>query len=467
MDSLKKRRRGHDELSASHSGSASYAELKRQPQVALTAEQTELSTQLSAAIKDLSQRAIFAVGGSVNVADHGIHIYYRNKPTSSPSLSVFSLSSTSTTDQATALSSLCSACEPAPFGLNQETIHDPTVRTALQLTVDQFAVNFHPAATSILHDVARILVREEKNIRCELYKLNVYESGGFFRTHVDTPRSTSHFGSLVVCLPVAFTGGLLTVEHNNNQSVWDWSSNRTASSSSATSSSSSSALSLQWCAFFSDCAHWIDRVESGHRITLTYNLFMESADEHKNESLTNRQSTLPHLPDESTAFQTFALLVRGVCSRLPKGAVLGYYTQHGYAHTASAAHKDKRLRPAVLKGADALVWAAFTHANIRCQFQAVVNQQPPDDGEGEEADTNSKPTYVQQTFKEISDADQLEEDHEVEEAIVSQLSARLFRVIWLNEANRQYDERAMNYIAYGNEASLDCINSASAILIYL
>ena len=43
------------------------------------------------------------------------------------------------------------------------------------------------------------------SIRAELYKLNVYSTGGHFKAHVDTPRSKEMFGSLVVFLPSVFT----------------------------------------------------------------------------------------------------------------------------------------------------------------------------------------------------------------------------------------------------------------------
>jgi hypothetical protein len=41
----------------------------------------------------------------------------------------------------------------------------------------------------------------------ELYKLNVMETGGFFKPHKDTPRGgDTCFGTLVVALPVLFRG---------------------------------------------------------------------------------------------------------------------------------------------------------------------------------------------------------------------------------------------------------------------
>ena len=102
-------------------------------------------------------------------------------------------------------------------------------------------------------------------MRAELYKLNIYARGGFFKAHVDTPRSEKMFGSLVVCLPTQFTGGELIVRHHKEEIKYDWSS--TASDTSST---------LHWAAYFSDVEHEILPVSEGHRVTLTCNLSYQS-----------------------------------------------------------------------------------------------------------------------------------------------------------------------------------------------
>lgn len=55
------------------------------------------------------------------------------------------------------------------------------------------------------------LVPEAGAVRAELYKLNIMTAGGFFKAHKDTPRgdAATCFGTLVVVLPVPFTGGEL------------------------------------------------------------------------------------------------------------------------------------------------------------------------------------------------------------------------------------------------------------------
>jgi hypothetical protein len=77
---------------------------------------------------------------------------------------------------------------------------------------------------------------------------------------VDTPRGVTQFGSLVVCLPHPHQGGQLRVAHRGQNLEWDW--------------SNKDAKEIMWAAFYSDCEHEVKQVKSGHRVTLTYNLYM-------------------------------------------------------------------------------------------------------------------------------------------------------------------------------------------------
>ena len=95
--------------------------------------------------------------------------------------------------------------------------------------------------------------------------MRIYASGGFFKAHVDTPRSERMLGSLVVCLPTHFNGGELIVRHHEQEIKYDWSSTATDTSS-----------KLHWAAFFSDIEHEVLPVTEGYRDTLTYNLSYHS-----------------------------------------------------------------------------------------------------------------------------------------------------------------------------------------------
>lgn len=64
----------------------------------------------------------------------------------------------------------------------------------------------------------------------------------------------------MVCLPSIYEGGQLVVRHQGREQVFDWSGKKGNET-------------IQWAAFFSDCEHEVLEVTSGHRVTITYNLY--------------------------------------------------------------------------------------------------------------------------------------------------------------------------------------------------
>lgn len=155
--------------------------------------------------------------------------------------------------------------DPASFGYQGKTTYDETYRKALKMDTTAFATTFDPHALGIIDTIAQVLLptmRESKvyrAVKAELYKLNIYSApSGKFKAHVDTPRSNGQFGSLVVGLPLAHEGGQLQVRHSGREFTFDWGASTNA---------------IAWVAFYSDCEHEVLEVTSGHRVTLTYNLY--------------------------------------------------------------------------------------------------------------------------------------------------------------------------------------------------
>jgi hypothetical protein len=91
------------------------------------------------------------------------------------------------------------------------------------------------------------------------------------------------FGSLIFCLPTEFTGGELIIRSPDltTSVTHDWGSTSTdrlaTAGSTSTSSSGSRHGELAWAAMYSDCEHEIKPVTTGHRVTLTYNLYLPRA----------------------------------------------------------------------------------------------------------------------------------------------------------------------------------------------
>ena len=163
------------------------------------------------------------------------------------------------------MTKLLETCLVASYGYKGKNVIDKSYRNAFKLEPDNFITSFHVCSTPILQEITQSIVPTAVGLKAELYKLNIYAPGGFFKAHVDTPRSEKMFGSLVVCLPTQFTGGELIVRHHKQEVKYDWSS--TASDTLST---------LHWAAFFSDIEHEVLPVSEGYRVTLTYNLSYHS-----------------------------------------------------------------------------------------------------------------------------------------------------------------------------------------------
>lgn len=105
---------------------------------------------------------------------------------------------------------LLAACDPASFGIGGKEVHDEAYRKATKLDPADFCTDFCPYTSGIVNIVNQLLVpsiQEQGSVKAELYKLNVYSGpSGKFKAHVDTPRSDTQVGSLVVALPSVFEG---------------------------------------------------------------------------------------------------------------------------------------------------------------------------------------------------------------------------------------------------------------------
>lgn len=185
--------------------------------------------------------------------------------------------------------------------------------------------------------------------QAELYKLNVYSApSGKFKPHVDTPRSGSQLGSLVVLLPVDHEGGQLVVRNAGSTSTFDGSNKKQKSS-------------IKWAAFYSDCEHEVLEVTSGHRVTLTYNLYVTRGVGH----LAGHNSTL-----NPTSLPLYTILKTALADKswLGEGHVLAVWLTHSYAHTS----KNDCFLPDSLKGADMSLYETVRALNLRCDVVPVI-----------------------------------------------------------------------------------------------
>ncbi len=171
----------------------------------------------------LKSTAPFAVGGNIVVCESDIGAFLAIRSSPHPVAIPGIL-------QQVDANVLLPFCSKAKFGdaaqrMNRE---DPSVRVAFELAAGAWELrgNGHfPRFLSVIRDrVQAALVGETRDVELVPQKINVYEPGGFFAQHVDTPTDPLHMvGTVLVCLPCPHTGGALVVSHNTEQERFDFS----------------------------------------------------------------------------------------------------------------------------------------------------------------------------------------------------------------------------------------------------
>ncbi|KAK2734712.1 hypothetical protein FQN57_001482 [Myotisia sp. PD_48] len=333
--------------------------------------------ELRVAIMGEKAASMFAYGGSIGIVDKKpadprvlrettpISLFWVGEDKKIARNAILPTPQQASTETVNSVEQLVRDCVPATFGLNQEDVLDLNYRSAGKLDPSQFGVNFHPADFGILETIEQLLLpsvelyekgHEDEDmpiavrrVRAELYKLNVYSGpSGIFRAHVDTPRSSSQFGSLVVCLPSPHAGGSLIVRHEGKSITFDWDKR--------------SASTIQWAAFYSDCEHEIERVTEGHRLTLTYNLYVS-------EPIGGALLPSPTLQPSNIPLYGVLRELLGQEKLLTYGGVLGFHCSHSYPHNSKSAELDL---PRTLKGFDMALFAIFQSLGYKVKAVPVM-----------------------------------------------------------------------------------------------
>jgi len=196
--------------------------------------------------------------------------------------------------------------------------------------------------------------KDLKGLKTELYKLNVYcqfhlihnfrisshakGKGSFFKPHKDTPRSVDMIGSLVIIFPTPHKGGTLILRHDGQEYFFD----------PGREFSQVQKPSVAYVAFYSDVEHEVAIVESGYRVSLTYNLYV----------CDTQQQCIPSVPPDSVMLNELklkqALLdLLDEKTFLPEGGIIGFGLLHKYPVSKTTGSLESVL--SCLKGSDAAI----------------------------------------------------------------------------------------------------------------
>ncbi len=151
----------------------------------------------------------------------------------------------------------------APYGRGAQTLVDTEVRSSWQLSPSLITIEddvWQPTLDELVARAKRTL-GVEVAVSAELYKMLIYEEGGFFKEHRDSEKTPGMFATLVVVLPSPYEGGELVIRHQDHEVSLPMASASTAR--------------LPYAAFYTDCRHELLPVSAGYRLCLVYNLSYE------------------------------------------------------------------------------------------------------------------------------------------------------------------------------------------------
>ena len=242
---------------------------------------------------------------------------------------------------------LIAAAERAPYGRGTDTVLDRSVRDCWQIdaaNVDVGGGAWNDTLAQIVGRAAEGLGCPRKRTEARLYKLLVYEPGGFFSAHRDSEKATGMVATLVISLPVAGTGGELVIRHKESEAVIDL---RTEDPS-----------ELAFAAFYADCVHETRPVVTGHRIVLVYQLLLRGRDD----------GGLARAPDYDAVTARIAALLAQWDSSTDSAEKIVWLLEHEYS--------EEGLSFAGLKNTDAAVARALAEAARRADcalYAAILN----------------------------------------------------------------------------------------------
>lgn len=158
------------------------------------------------------------------------------------------------------------------------------------------------------------------------------------------------FGSLVIILPTPHEGGSLLLSHGDNKWAFDSGKQLASVSESA----------IAYVAFYSDVEHEITHIKSGHRISVTYNLYFASNNPSK--------SIIPVPSPDETAFKNALTSLLADVDVFPNGGSLGFGLRHEYPVSQNT---DLKVLMQCLKGSDAVIGRVCDQLSLTASLKFV------------------------------------------------------------------------------------------------
>lgn len=259
------------------------------------------------------------------------------------------------------------------------------------------------------------------------------------------------FGSLVVVLPAQHEGGALLLRHGGAE----W----TVDSAQAISEHSVENPQIAYAAFFSDVEHEVSTVTSGHRVTITYNLYFDE------EEANRKAQIIRTLPPIETSFSSALLDLLKKTTFLPKGGHIGFGLNHEYPIETRPIKTTKlnRLKKC-LKGTDAVVFKVCQELGLDVQVNMFYS-------------TNNDGLLLDHEPQ--VDRLMLDYDESIESSLQENEGARIvesygdrnrndveLEVLWATKRT-PFNQIKAPYAAYGNSVSTEYVYGQFCIVVHI
>jgi hypothetical protein len=228
------------------------------------------------------------------------------------------------------------------------------------------------------------------------------------------------------------------VRHQGQAMTFDW---------------SGSSRDIKWAAFYSDCEHEVLEITSGHRITLTYNLYMrrglgemaghsETLDPHQLPMYKEVKNTLAR--SEFMADGKNKSPAYGYHTYTCAGGILGKYCSHAYAHATDGAAS---ALPSILKGSDMVAFEVFRSLGIEPLVRPVIDHiRKHEDAIGYE-DKESELHTHDYIGKELTEPLDIGFKCEAIQEAYHAYPSTLEKVTWVNEPKKGTENMQFAYLA--------------------
>ncbi len=155
---------------------------------------------------------------------------------------------------------LCSLAEPAPFGKGSMTVIDNKVHKALEIKADCISImNNNYLFSEVTNTLAKV-APPGKVLTPKLYKMHIYKKGGMFLTHCNTLHALNHYATLIVGLPMEYTGGKFVLDVGDGKTeCFDFQNMDTN----------------QFLVFLTGMPHQVMKIKTGVRVVLQYDMYLK------------------------------------------------------------------------------------------------------------------------------------------------------------------------------------------------